>query len=286
MAKKVLITGANSGIGIASLRTFMLDGWDVTATVRSDARAAELGDLLRDEGLAAEIVLCELSDRRATDTAVATILQGGVPDVIVNNAAATVFGPVELADDASIDLQFETNLVGPLRLLRGLIPHFRVRGSGAIVNLSSAWGFTAQECVGLYAASKHAIEAVSEALYYELQPFNVRVAIVEPGRTATSAREKLLLTPGFGPGTPYWGAFAERNALLDTTIWKDGWAEDPRTVANTIFAAATTSTPALRWLVGRDTQLVARLRGRDALDTYDERSLQALRELADPAKAE
>lgn len=279
MTGNVLITGANSGIGLATLRRFAAAGWSVTATVRNEARAAEFAALLEAEGLAAGTVIYDALDRSATDAAAAEVLSRGVPDVLINNAARTVFGPVELLDDAAIDLQLETNVVSPLRFTRAFIPHFRSRGAGAIVNISSGSGFLPQGCEGMYAASKHAVEALSEALYYELRPFGVRVAIVEPGRTAAGSDHKIVFASGFGPDSPYWPQFSDRRDLQNASIWKDNWAEDPRVVADAIFEAATSSDSRLHWPVGRDTRLAARLRGREALDTYEARSNQALMEL-------
>jgi NAD(P)-dependent dehydrogenase (short-subunit alcohol dehydrogenase family) len=279
MTGSVLVTGANSGIGLDTLRRFAGAGWSVTATVRNPARAAELASLLQQERLEARIVVYDALDRAATDAAIAQILSAPAPDVLINNAARTVFGPIELIDDAALDLQLETNVVAPLRLTRALIPHFRARGSGAIVNISSGNGFLPQGCEGVYSASKHAIEAIGEALYYELRPFGVRVAIVEPGRTAAGSDHKIIFVGGFGPQSAYWPEFQKRLDLQNATIWKDGWAEDPKVVAGAIFEAATSSEPRLHWQVGRDTRLAAQLRGRAFLDTYEERSLQALKAL-------
>lgn len=279
MTGHVLITGANSGIGLATLRRFAGAAWRVTATVRNQARAAEFAELLEVEGLEAETVIYDALDRSATDAAAAEILSRGAPDVLINNAARTVFGPVEVLDDAAIDLQLETNFVSPLRFTRAFIPHFRGRGAGAIVNISSGSGFLPQGCEGMYSASKHAVEALSEALYYELRPFGVRVAIVEPGRTAAGSDHKIVFAGGFGPDSPYWPQFSERRDLQNASIWKDNWAEDPKVVADAIFEAATSSDSRLHWPVGRDTRLAAKLRGREALDTYEARSNEALREL-------
>ena len=279
MTGNVLITGANSGIGLDTLRRFAAAGWKVTATVRNQARALEFAALLGREGLEAETLIYDALDRTATDEAVAKILSGPMPDILINNAARTVFGPIELIDDASLDLQLETNVVAPLRLTRALIPHFRARGSGAIVNISSGNGFLPQGCEGVYSASKHALEAISEALYYEMRPFGVRVVVVEPGRTAAGSDHKIVFAGGFGPESAYWPEFSKRLERQHATIWKDDWAEDPKVVADAIFEAATSSGQRLHWQVGRDTKLAGKLRGRDLLDTYEERSLQALQAL-------
>jgi NAD(P)-dependent dehydrogenase (short-subunit alcohol dehydrogenase family) len=278
MTGTVLITGARSGIGLATLRRFAEAGWNVTAAVRSNERALELKNQLDADGLTAEYAVFDLRDRAATDDALARVVSSGLPDVIVNNAAVGTFGPLELSDDASIDLTFETNLVAPLRIIRSLVPHFRERGNGVIVNVSSGLGFASDVGQGLYSASKHALEALSEALFYELRPFGVRVVVVEPGLTATDIREKSPVTPGYGPNSPYWDVISQRVKFLGTTIWKDGWMEAPAVVAHAIFGAAIDPQSPLFVPVGRDTKLSARLRGRDELHTYEKRSIETLLE--------
>jgi NAD(P)-dependent dehydrogenase (short-subunit alcohol dehydrogenase family) len=285
MAGNVLITGARSGIELATLKRFAETGWNVIAAVRSNERALELEKQLAADGLTAQYAVFDLRDRAATDDALVKIISSGLPDVIVNNAGVGTFGPVELSDDASIDLTFETNLVAPLRIMRSLVPHFRERGSGVIVNVSSGLGFASDVGQGLYAASKHALEAISEALFYELRPFGVRVAVVEPGLTATDIRDKSPVTPGYGPDSPYWDVISQRMELLGTTIWKDGWIEAPTAVAEAIYSAATDPQTPLFLPVGRDTRLSASLRGRDSLDSYERRSIDALRELASSGAA-
>lgn len=286
MAGKVFITGARSGIGLATLKRFAEAGWQVTAAVRSSQGALELEKQLAADGITAQYAVFDLRDRAATDDALAKVVSSGLPDVIVNNAGVGTFGPVELSDDVSIDLTFETNIVAPLRIMRSLIPHFRERGSGVIVNVSSGLGFASDVGQGLYAASKHALEAISEALFYELRPFGVRVVVVEPGLTATDIREKSPVTPGYGPDSPYWHVISQRVEFLGTTIWKDGWIEAPTVVAEAIYGAAISPQTPLFVPVGRDTKLSARLRGRDGLQTYEKRSIETLREFGSTGAAE
>lgn len=285
MTRTVLITGARGGIGLATLRRFSGEGWAVTAAVRSQASAEELNELLAKERVSVQVTCFDLSDRVSTDAAAAEIISRGVPDVVVNNAAIGAYGPVELTTDASIDAIMEINFIAPLRLMRAFAPHFRKRGNGVIVNISSGWGFSADPGQGLYAASKHALEAISEALFYELRPFGVRVAVVEPGLTATNIRDKTDVTPAYGPESPYWETLSRRLEFLESTIWKDGWAEDPKVVADAIYRAATVSATPLFTPVGRDTKMSAQVRGRDTLDSYEARSNRAALELASRERA-
>lgn len=278
MERSIVITGAGSGIGLAAVRRFTEAGWRVTAIVRSAERASELKAVLDNEGMTASTAAFDLGDRTATDEGIAQILAGGVPDVIVNNAGVAPFGPIELVEDATIDMTFETNIVAPLRIIRAFIPHFRRRGNGVFINISSGLGFASDIGQGVYAASKHALEALSEALYYEMRPFGVRVAVIEPGLTNTSIRDKGTITPGYGPDSAYWGPITQRHELLGSTLYKDGWQEDAAVVAEAIYDAANNPAAPLFTPVGKDTVLGARLRGRADLASYDERSERELQE--------
>ncbi|MEO8129714.1 MAG: SDR family NAD(P)-dependent oxidoreductase, partial [Bryobacteraceae bacterium] len=168
-------------------------------------------------------------------------------DVLVNNAGIGVAGPIEQVSIADSKALFETNYFGAIRTIRAVVPGMRSRRSGAIVNVTSVAGRIAIPIHGHYAATKFALEAVSESLAGEMQPFGVRVAIIEPG---------VILTPIFtkaesviDPSTPYltaihrlWRFFAAQ--LVDPTM--------PAAVADTIVEAVETDTPRLRYVVGED----------------------------------
>lgn len=279
MSRKVFITGAGAGVGLAALRHFAAAGWDVTAAVRSDARAAEMRDLLGAELIQARLAIFDLADRVATDAVLETVIADGVPDVLVNNASVGAFGPTELYPDEQVDLALETNFVAPFRIIRALLPHFRARGNGVIVNVSSGAGFSAGPAHGIYSATKHALEGLSEALSAEVRPFGIRVAVIEPGAVATGFNDKIVPTPGYQPGTPYFDAIASYWERLGATVWKNGIL-DPETVAAAIYDAATDEGTPLFVPVGVDAKLSASLRGRDDLATYSLRLDQALNEMA------
>ncbi len=105
--------------------------------------------------------------------------------MVVNNAGIELLGPVHLATDEEVGRQFDTNVTGVVRVVRAVVPHMVANGSGAIVNVGSLAGLVGTPYSGLYSATKHAIEAISESMHFELSQHGIRVRVVEPGQFAT-----------------------------------------------------------------------------------------------------
>ena len=167
---RVLITGAARAIGATTAQVLSERGHEVVATARDPA---SLGTVEAVQRLALDV--------RDADSVAAAVGQAGPLDAIVNNAAITVGGPLEDYPIDQFRVIFETNAVGPLRMIQAVVPAWHERGSGVIVNVSSIQGRVATPLEGAYAASKYALEAISETLHYELGHFGIRVVIVEPG---------------------------------------------------------------------------------------------------------
>ncbi len=178
----VLITGTSSGIGLATALELGRAGHKVFATMRNPTRAPELGERASAEGLPISILTMDVdSDRSVSACFAAVYRQDERIDVLVNNAGVERHGSIEELSMADIRATMETNYFGALRCIREVLPQMRERRSGCIVNVTSVAGKIASSPLGAYAASKFALEAVSEALAQEMKPFGVRVAIVEPG---------------------------------------------------------------------------------------------------------
>ena len=180
----ILITGCSSGFGLLSAAHFARKGDRVFATLRDLARGLELERIRQAEDLAIEILQLDVLDSSSVEAAVKRAEADGPIDALINNAGIEVRGSIEDISEQEARLQFDTNVHGALRMIRAVLPGMRQRGSGTIVNISSIGGLVGRPFGGLYAATKHALEAISEALYFEVQPFGVRVAVVEPGRAA------------------------------------------------------------------------------------------------------
>jgi short-subunit dehydrogenase len=174
-AKRAIVTGCSSGIGRATAIELTARGYEVIATAR---RSETLTDLKVAQTLALDV--------DSDESVAAARKQAGPVDVLVNNAGFGVEGAVEAVPLADVRRMFETNFFGAARMIRAFVPAMRERGSGAVVNVTSTAGIAAAPLGGYYAASKFALEALSEALHLEVGHFGVKVLVIEPGAIETS----------------------------------------------------------------------------------------------------
>jgi NAD(P)-dependent dehydrogenase (short-subunit alcohol dehydrogenase family) len=257
---------------MATALHFARAGETVVAGVRHPARASELRRRCTEEGLGLDVVTLDVDEEASVADAVAAAVasHGGI-DVLVNNAGVGLSGALEESSEADVRQLFETNVFGPLRLLRSVLAVMREQGGGVVVNISSLSGLVSAPFAGVYSATKFALEALSEALYYEVKPFGIRVAIVEPGRCATSfAANRLVAEPAVSP-------YAERRRAWDRAMDRLPGRDqpgDPATVAAAVYEAATRPDHPLRRLVGADAELVAGLR-RDLDDAGFEHTVRS-----------
>ena len=195
--KTAFVTGcSDGGIGHALAGMLAGKGYRVVATVRSASKAGELASLDN-----VQVVEMDVRDDASVKNALA---QAGDVDVLVNNAGFEVWGPLEEMKVDDLKDQFETNVYGPFRLMLGVIPGMRNRGSGVIVNVSSVAGRVGAPLNGLYSASKYALEALSETVHYECGRFGIRVHIIEPGGVETPfGSNRRLVGAGAGKESPY-----------------------------------------------------------------------------------
>ncbi|GMR12671.1 MAG: oxidoreductase [Gemmatimonadota bacterium] len=177
----VLITGASRGIGLETALAFGRAGHDVRATMRDPEGAPQLGEVAAAEDLPVEVSVLDVdSDESVRDSIVASQEDGPI-DVLVNNAGIERRGTAEELDLSEFRAVMETNYFGALRCMQAVLPSMRARERGCIVNVTSVAGRICTSPLGPYAASKFALEAMSEAVAQEVRAFNVRVAIVQPG---------------------------------------------------------------------------------------------------------
>ncbi len=188
--KSVLVTGTSSGFGNLGAQLYARQGAKVFATMRNLPRpeGEALVKLAKEEQL--DITVLELDvlsdDMVASAIAEAESLAGGALDFLVNNAGVNVSGPVELQDMEATKLSFDTNVYGPQRTARAVLPAMRARKSGVIFNVSSQMGRIIMPGGGIYSATKFALESMSEQLAYELVPHGIEVVIIEPGGFPTN----------------------------------------------------------------------------------------------------
>jgi NAD(P)-dependent dehydrogenase (short-subunit alcohol dehydrogenase family) len=182
-SRAVLITGCSSGIGAATASRLAKAGWPVYATARRPETLAAL------EADGCRTLALDVVDEASRQAAVDAVVEAeGAVGVLINNAGYSQSGAVESIPDDRVRAQFETNVFGPLALCRLVLPGMREQGWGKIVQLSSMGGKLTFPGGGLYHATKHAVEAISDALRFEVKSFGVDVIVIEPG----------LITSGFG----------------------------------------------------------------------------------------
>ena len=271
----VLITGCSSGFGFASALAFARRGDRVLASMRDPRAGSPLEDAAAKEGLALEVIPLDVCDPASIAAAFAHAAAAGPLDVLVNNAGVELRSSIEDASDEDVRRQFDTNVFGVLRTIRAALPAMRARRSGTIVNVSSIAGIVARPYGGLYAASKHALEAISEALHFEVQPFGIRVVLIEPGQYGTRLADNAMVGARFTPASPYWER-AERFDVAVKGLRPGGVAGSAAEVARLIVAAVDDPEPRLRYLAGGDAQTIATTYRQLAFEDYERVMRQTL----------
>jgi len=183
----VLITGATDGLGKAAALLLAERGYRVFAAGRSAEKRAQLDALARQRKFSLESLEMDVCNDRSVQTAVASVYQkAGAIDVLVNNAGLVYVGAVEDLRLEDWRRQFETNFFGVIRVTQAVLPQMRERRKGRILMMSSVSGFVTAPTQGAYSASKHAIEALSNALRHELYPFGIHTILIQPGYIVTN----------------------------------------------------------------------------------------------------
>jgi NAD(P)-dependent dehydrogenase (short-subunit alcohol dehydrogenase family) len=193
---KVLVTGCSSGIGLATAVALGRAGHSVYATMRNLERATALREVIAQEKLPVSVHALDVDSDDSVRNAVEAIRsKAGSLDVLVNNAGVEHMGAIEETPLKAFRSIMETNYFGALRCIQACLPEMRERRSGCIINVTSVAGRIATSPMAPYAASKFALEALSEALAQEVKPFNIRVAIVEPGIIDTPMARRITVGP-------------------------------------------------------------------------------------------
>ncbi len=235
----VMVTGCSTGIGRATAATLAAAGCRVVGTARQPQTLDNLGAVLA--------LRLDVTDSASISAAVDAVLERyGRIDVLVNNAGYALRGAVEEVDVASVQRMFDTNVLGIIRTVQAVAPVMRRQSSGRIVNVGSLVGKLSGPSNGTYAATKHAVEALSDALRWELEPFGIQVVLVQPGAIAsdferTVTRESAdLLARGDSPYAPLYERFEAISAQMRTA------QAGPEAVARVILAAIRAEHPHAR----------------------------------------
>ena len=261
MSRVWLISGCSTGFGRLLAEKLLAQGECVAATARQVSAIEDLGPPDHKRLLRAPLDVTRSSQiRHAVALALAKF---GRIDVLVNNAGYGYFSLQEDGDLDEIRRLFETNVFGLIRLTQAVLPGMRERRSGVVVNLSSVAGRVAFPRSGFYNASKFAVEALSEALYYEAAPFGIRMVIIEPGSYATDfvPRSAVREEKMNDPASPYAELNQDWNRKMSQVLVK---GQDPTEVVEGIIAAVGRDQPFQRLPFGKDAQMLIELRERGA----------------------
>jgi NAD(P)-dependent dehydrogenase (short-subunit alcohol dehydrogenase family) len=215
-------------------------------------------------------------DADSVEGAVAEVVErAGRIDVCVNNAGLELRGPIEECSDDEMLVQFDTNVFGLVRVVRAVLPVMRAQHSGVIVNVGSLAGLVARPFGGLYSATKHAVEALSESLHFECAPFGIRVAVLEPGQFETELLNNAITASAFTKDSIYKEASDRFDDALQR-LAPDGRRAPPEMVAEAIVAVAEDDDAALRHVIGADADLVWSVRNGTTFEQYEQTMRQAL----------
>jgi NAD(P)-dependent dehydrogenase (short-subunit alcohol dehydrogenase family) len=248
-SRAVLVTGCSSGIGAATAARLADAGWTVYATAR---RPETLGAL---EAMGCRTLALDVTDEASRQAAVdAVVAAEGAVGVLVNNAGYSQSGAVESVSDERVRAQFETNVFAPLALCRLVLPGMRDQGWGKIVNVSSMGGRFTFPGGGLYHATKHSLEALSDAMRYEVRGFGVDVILIEPGIIRTGFGEAAARE--LGDATAVDGPYSDFNDAVGkatTEVYEKGLLSrlggPPEAVAEVIEKAISARRPKARYPV-------------------------------------
>lgn len=259
---RVLITGCSTGFGRASAAELTKRGHDVVATARRPETLTDLD--------VADCLRLDVDD----DTSVAkAVAAAGELDALVNNAGFGIQGPLELVPIGEVRRMLETNVLGALRMIQAVLPGMRERGRGTIVNVTSLAGLVTGPLGGAYAATKHALEAISESLHYEVGHFGIRVRVVEPGYFQTDFQGK---EPRFGLDTPPYDELDRQWAVAFEKLGGGADAPGAEPVAQVIADALESTERQLRWPVGADAEMVLSARTTMDDETFEDTMRGAL----------
>ena len=257
----VLVTGASTGLGLATALELAAAGFRVFASVRSDDSRASVEAAAAQRGVSVETIRLDLTDPDGIEAAVAEVLDaaGGIY-ALVNNGGVGLRGCLEDCSVEEIRLLFETNVMGTIAVTRAVLPSMRTAGHGRIITVTSVAGRVCGWGVTLYCATKWAQEGFGEGMAQELAPFGIQSIIVEPGiiKTERWAEHRGTAAGASERTSPYHGLFWSSEAIADKIVERS--PTRPEDVGLVIREALTSQDPKLRYVVGRGAKVAIALR--------------------------
>ena len=249
-----VVTGSSSGIGFEIALMLARNGFQTYATMRNLAKSENIKSIASKENLPIYIEQLDVTDNESVTNAIQAIVSkaNGI-DVLVNNAGYALTGAFEDLAIEEIKAQYETNLFGLIRTTQTVLPIMRKQKSGAIVNISSGAGRFGYPGGSAYVSTKFAVEGLSESMAYELEPFGIKVILIEPGVIKTNiANGMVIAEKSQNPNSPYSQIMQKMSTSFEHMLEN---ASSPDVVAKVVLKAVTSENPSLRYLAGKDVEM-------------------------------
>ena len=255
-----LITGSSSGIGLATAIMLARNGINTYASMRNLKKSKTITELASNEGLALQVIQLDVNDDRSVKSAVSKIVtESERIDILINNAGFGLFGSVEDISMEEMKAQFETNFFGVIRLMQLVIPIMRRQKSGRIVNITSVGGRISLPVLSAYNSTKFALEGLTESISYELEPFGIRVIIIEPGVIKTNImNSSIFAKKAQDPKSLYFPVVQKMENNFNSMMENN--SSPPEEVAKVILEAVMSKNPELRYTVGNDAATLVQAR--------------------------
>lgn len=249
--KVAVVTGSSSGIGQEIALKLARNDFLTYATMRNPKKGEYLKSLADKEKLSLKVVQLDVTDERSVKNAIQSITtEASTIDLLVNNAGYGLGGAFEDLELEEIKAQFETNLFGLIRTTQAVLPIMRKQKSGIIVNISSGAGRMGYPSRSAYVSTKFAVEGLTESMSYELEPFGIKVVLVEPGFVKSKFSQAMVnAKKSQDPNSPYLHLM-QKMTTINTQLERNG--STPDDVANIVLTSISSKNPNLRYLVGRD----------------------------------
>jgi NAD(P)-dependent dehydrogenase (short-subunit alcohol dehydrogenase family) len=257
--KVAIVTGSSSGIGYETALVLARNGFKTYATMRKLEKGKPILEIAKKEQLHLHNIKLDVTDEKSVIDAIKSIKSdAGRIDVLVNNAGYGLGGALEDVSINEIKAQYETNVFGLIRVTQAVLPTMREQKNGIIVNISSIGGKMAMPLLSPYISTKFAVEGLSESIAYDLEPFGIKVVIIEPGAIKTHFDTGMIIPQkGLDPSSPYFKSLQQFQSVVGPMLQNGSL---PGVVAKVVLEAVTSQNPNLRYTAGDDAAFLAQKR--------------------------